>query len=237
MTVKRPYRRSVCLVIGGGSVNLVTLRSMQCGHNSFTVLSFTAFVPSTTAVRTYMIIRPNVNAILQTVFVFYEARKSVACCQVPAPLGRPGPKLTTQVPGPLLCKEQCRLTELEPQMFTIIFVALVCVATWMDLYQGNKLRAMKPPPELQFSRRAIRREEATSHGSQRTALTWDTDCSFQSICMFWTHTSHIMHSVVLTLCKSHCANSCRWPLQYFESFDIQNQVWPCAAYFNIVSVV
>jgi hypothetical protein len=30
----------------------------------------------------------------------------------------------------------------------------------------------------------------------------------QSICMFWPQTSHIIHSVVPTLCKSHCANSC-----------------------------
>ena len=75
----------------------------------------------------------------------------------------------------------------------------------------------------------IRREEVTSHGSQRATLTWDTDCSFPSICMFWPHTGHIMHSVVLALWKSHCANSCRWPLQYFESFDIHNQAWPCAA--------
>ena len=97
---------------GRPSVNLVTRRSTQCGHNNVTVLSFTAFVPSTAAVRTYVIIQPTVNEILQTVFLFYEARKWVACYQLPAPLGRPGPRLPTQVPEPLLCKEQCRLTEL-----------------------------------------------------------------------------------------------------------------------------
>ena len=115
---------------GRPSIYLVTRRSKQRGHNSVTVLSFTAFMPSTAAVRTYVIIRPTVNAILYTVFLFYAARKSVACCQISAPLGRPGPRLPTQVQGPLLRKEQCRLTELATDVYGYtLFVALVCVAT------------------------------------------------------------------------------------------------------------
>lgn len=43
-------------------------------------------------------------------FLLLGGKKIVACCQVPAPLGRPGPRLPTQVPEPLLCEEQCRLS-------------------------------------------------------------------------------------------------------------------------------
>lgn len=94
------------------SVNLVKRRITQCGQNSVAVFLFTALVPSTAAVRTFITIRPIVNAILQTVLCFLEARESVACCQVPAVLGRPATRLLTQIPGTLRCTEKCRLTEL-----------------------------------------------------------------------------------------------------------------------------
>jgi len=101
---------SVCLVTAGRPQNWSHVEVSSVVATVSPYFTFSVFVPSTVAVRTYMIIRSTVNAILQTVFLFYEARKSVACCQAPAPLGRPGPRLPTQVPEPLLCKEQCRLT-------------------------------------------------------------------------------------------------------------------------------
>ena len=153
-------------------------------------------MPCTAAVRRYMIIRPTVTAILQTVFLYYEARKSVAFCQVPAPLGRPGPRLPTQVPEPMLCEEQCRLTELLPQAFTVIFVALVCVAT-----SGLQIASNETTPAIV----AVFTEDHPERGHV---------ARMPKAC---THVRHrllvLVNWHVLASCRSYNAQRCAYTLQ------------------------